>query len=156
MTATSKPTADHSERACLWCDKALRGRRRGSAARFCSAAHRNSYWTACRKLGEQAVVLGIASVTDLKSDLKACTLRWSEKEASPWPETGGAKQPIPEPLQRFAVEIPRALITALVSQHFEIRHAQRDDLPAIMAALTRLGKRPKGTETVESVKVLSY
>src|ERR1051325_8624199 len=91
---------------CLWCSKAnaLCSRRGGSAARFCCAAHRTAYWTACRKLGEQAVALGIVSIADLKADTAAGTLRWSGKRLPPYPaEIGSAEQPVAAPPKRFLI-----------------------------------------------------
>ena len=103
-----------------------------------------------------AVALGIVSVADLKADPVAYTLRWREKAPPPCPEIGSTVQPPPEPLKRFAVAIPESLIQSLIFRHFAICFYERDDLPALLAALGRLRHKPKITETSEHVTVLSF
>lgn len=66
-----------SDLSCAWgCGRQLRIRRGGSSARFCSPRCRSSFWSACRRWGEQAIAAGIISIDDLRSGtLEACTLR---------------------------------------------------------------------------------
>jgi hypothetical protein len=157
LTAPAKPTeGDDAALVCPWCTQAFRPRRRGSTGRFCCASHRTSFWTACRKLGEQAVTRGEVTVADLKADPAACTLRWSEKAPPPCPEIGSPPQPSPEPLKRFIVEVPQGLLTALFFRHHEIRYSEMGDLAAVLAALARLRHQPKVTEDSNGAKVLSF
>jgi len=43
---------------------------------------------------------------------------------------------------RFVVEVPATLVRALIFTFGYLRFDQRDDLPAILAALDRLGRKP--------------
>ena len=62
----------------------------------------------------------------------------------------------PEPPVRFYVEIPRVLVRQLILAYCELRYSEQDDLIAILAALTRLGRRPTMSETSAGETVLSY
>jgi hypothetical protein len=88
--------------------------------------------------------------------LEACTPREIAEVPHAHPEIGSVNQPPPAPLKEFRVQISKAVITALVFRHHEIRHSQQDDLIAIITALARLGHKPKISETPEHVKVLSF
>jgi hypothetical protein len=158
MTPTNAKGTECDDTAlvCPWCGQTLRLRRRGSAGRFCCAAHRTAYWTACRKWAERAVALGILSVADLKADTEACTPFWGGNTTPPCPEIASTDRTSPEPLQRFVVEVPQALIKALAFRDFEIVPYERDDLIAIMGALVRLRHKPTTTKTPEGVTVLSF
>ena len=142
--------------ACSWCGQVLRSRRGGSAGRFCCAAHRTSYWAACRKFGEQAVALGIVSVAELKADPAACTLPGALKLPSPVPEAGRASNTSPEPQAEFVIRIPRDLVRSLIFRYCELQHSEEGDVIAILAALRRLGRRPTMSETSAGETVLSY
>ena len=149
-------TADDPPRACLWCDKALRSGQRGSEPRFCSAAHRVSFWTACRKLGEQAVAHGIVSVADLRSDPVACTLGWSGKAPLPAPDAGATNRASPEALVRTMIEIPELLIRKLIFLYCELRYSERDDIVAVLRALARIGCKPRVIRVSEDDTVISF
>ena len=143
-----------AEARCLWCQSPFTPRRGGSPQRFCRASHRVRFHAATRLWAERAVLSGILTVDAVRGGrLEACTLPGSREAPSPSPLTD---QPSPEPLKRFVVEIPQALINALIFREFAIVHYERDDLVAVLAALTRLGKKPTITETPEGEKVLSY
>jgi hypothetical protein len=140
---------------CLWCGRALPSHRSGSPGRFCRAGHRAAYWSACRRLGEQAVSLGIVSVADLKADAAACTLvQWS-KSPPPAPDIGPGGSASPGELARFIIEVPRFLIHQLIFWHSELRYTERDDVREVLAALARLGRKPTITE-IEHGKILAF
>jgi hypothetical protein len=130
--------------ACLWCGKAFRSQRRGSPQIFCAAACRSAFHTAGRRWAERAVAYGALTVDDLQNaDAKACTLHpRSDQRPSPAPEAGSGISALPEASARFVVEIPNSIIEALVFLFRYLRFDQRDDLPAILAALDRLGRKP--------------
>jgi len=46
---------------------------------------------------------------------------------------------------RFVVEVPATIVRALIFTFGYLRFDQRDDLPAILAALDRLGRKPNIT-----------
>jgi hypothetical protein len=129
--------------ACLWCGKAFRSRRRGSPQVFCTAACRSAFHTAGRRWAERAVACGALMVDDLRNaDTEACTLCRSDQRRSPAPEAASGVSALPEVSARFVVEIPHSIIEALVFVFRYLRFDQRDDLPAILAALDRLGRKP--------------
>jgi hypothetical protein len=140
---------------CLWCGKALRSRRGGSAARFCCARHRLLYWAACREWCDRAIALGILTAEDLKADPAACTLAVGVEEPPPAPEIGPADSASAEPQAEFIVRVPRKLIQQLIFVHCQLRHSEADDLPSILAALGRIGRGPKTKNTVHG-KLLTY
>lgn len=148
-------SSDSAGPECLWCGKGLRLGRGRSAGRFCCAAHRTAYWTACRRLGELALTCGIVSIADLKAGPAACTLPQRAKSPPSVPEAGLPSSAAPKAMARFFVEIEDAVIQRLVFRHFAICHHERDDLPTLMAALGRIGQKPKITET-DHVRILSY
>jgi len=116
-----------------------------------------AFWSALRRSGERALAAGTLSIDAVRSGrLEACTPREIAEEPHAHPETGLADQPSPAPLKQFRVQIPKAVITALVFRHHQIRFSQQDDLIAIITALARLGRKPKTSETPEHVKVLSF
>ena len=79
------------------------------------------------------------------------------KSPPPVPEAGIPSNAAPDAATaRFVVEIPQALIQRLAFRHFAICHYERDDLPALLAALSRIGQKPTITETAEHVRVLSF
>jgi hypothetical protein len=57
------------------------------------------------------------------------------------PDTGPPDNTLPYLLARFIVEVPRSMIEGFVRLGW-LRGDERDDLPAIMGALRRLGKAP--------------
>ena len=60
---------------CLWCGHPFQARRGGSPKRFCSAAHRVSFWSALRRWAARAVAAGALTVDQIRSgDPAACTL----------------------------------------------------------------------------------
>lgn len=157
MTANANPTVGHDTiHACSWCGKALRSRGSGSARVFCCASHRNSFWAACRKLGERVLALDVISVADLRADPTACTLPWKGKASSLAPEEGSTGQAAPEPSERFLVEVPKALVNALAFRDYAICLHERDDLTVILGALLRRGHRPKMEKTKDGVKLLRF
>jgi hypothetical protein len=156
VTTIDTPTPPDTVRACLWCEKVLPSRRIGSTGRFCCAAHRTSFWSACRILGERAVALGVVTIADLKADPAACTLRWRGEAPSPRPEIGPTDRPAPEPLTRLVIEVPTAVIDKLVLLHFEIANHEREDALALLAALSRVGRRPVISKTPAGETILSY
>jgi hypothetical protein len=84
--------------------------------------------------------------------LEACTLPQSAKSLPPVPSNAAPDAAT----ARFVVEIPQAMIQRLAFRHFAICHYERDDLPALLAALGRIGQKPTITETAEHVRVLSF
>jgi hypothetical protein len=68
-------------------------------------------------------------------------LRGSGERLSPLPDTGSLGERLPDPVMRFLIEVPRHTIEAFLEFGW-LRGDERDDLPAIMAALRRLGKAP--------------
>ena len=157
LTANVTPSANpDTVHACFWCGKPLRSRRSGSAERFCCAAHRNSYWTACRKLGEVVVSSGIVNIADLKADPAACTLPELTKSPPTVPAAGIPSNAAPDAATvRLVVEVPQARVQRLVFRDYVLCPHQRDDPLALLAALVRLGLRPTITVT-EDAKLLSY
>ena len=67
------------------------------------------------------------------------------KRAPSVPDIGQGTKPSgsapPEPLKRFLIEIPQALIDKLALVHFEIGHHERDDILALLSALARAGRQ---------------
>jgi hypothetical protein len=156
LTAQTKPTPSDGA-ACPWCTKRFKARRGGTRQRFCSARCRTAFWSALRRSGERELAAGTLSIDAVRNGrLEACTLRRREETPPPCPEIGSPPQPSPEPLKRFSVLIPESLIQTLIFRHFAICFYERDDLPALLAALGRLGHKPKITETSEHVTVLSF
>jgi hypothetical protein len=142
---------------CPWCSEQFKARRGGSPQRFCSVRCRTAFWSALRGAGERALAAGTLSIDAVRNGrLEACTLVGREEAPLPCPKIGSTDQPFPEPLKRFVVEIPQVQIQRLVFAHFAICHHERDDLPKLLAALGRIGQKPKITETADHVKTLSY
>ena len=70
--------------ACIWCGRPFRARRGGSPKRFCSAAHRISFWSALRRWAERAVAAGVLTVDHVRNrDPGACTLLLGGKSPAP-------------------------------------------------------------------------
>ena len=142
---------------CPWCTKEFKPRRGGSAQRFCNARCRTACWSALRRWSEAALSAGTLSIDVVRSGrLEACTPREITEVPHAHPETGSVNQPSPAPLKQFRVQISKAVITALVFRHHQIRFSQQDDLIAIITALARLGHKPKISETPEHVRVFSF
>src|SRR4051794_32191544 len=56
----SSPSSGRSETRCLWCGQKFKPRATGgSAQKFCSAGHRNAFWTAARRWTLRAVETGL-------------------------------------------------------------------------------------------------
>jgi len=52
---------------CIWCGVAIsRRRKRGSERKFCSSAHRASFWRAARRWALNALAAGLVTVEELK------------------------------------------------------------------------------------------
>ena len=52
---------------CRWCQAPIRiSRRRGSPAAYCSAAHRNAFWSASRRLTPALLDAGLITLQMLK------------------------------------------------------------------------------------------
>ena len=116
-----------------------------------------AFWSALRGAGERALAAGTLTINAVRNGrLEACTLVGREEAPLPCSKIGSTDQPSPEPLKRFVVEIPQVLIQRLVFAHFAICHYERDDLPALLAALGRIGQKATITETADHVKMLSY
>jgi hypothetical protein len=59
---------------CLWCGQPMpRGRRHGSARRFCQAKHRTAFHSFARRYVNEAISSGRLTVADLHGPSKACT-----------------------------------------------------------------------------------
>lgn len=57
-----------SEATCLWCGRGFRRRATGgSSQKFCSAGHRDAFWTAARRWTMRAIETGLLSVDCLKA-----------------------------------------------------------------------------------------
>ena len=55
-------------KTCLWCGAEFSvRRRRGNEQRFCSASHRNAFWTAARRWAFEAIESGLVSIETLKA-----------------------------------------------------------------------------------------
>jgi hypothetical protein len=157
ITETGGVAATKTALVCPWCTTEFKPRRGGSAQRFCSGRCRTACWSALRRWGERAVAAGVLSIDAVRNGRpEAYTLHGTAKAPPPCAEIGSTDQPPAEPLKRFAVVIPEGLIETLIFRHFAICFYERDDLPALLAALGRLGHKPKITETSEHVTVLSF
>lgn len=67
---------------CLWCERQFEGREKGgSPQRFCSAACRSEYHTACRQFADGLVMGGAITVDALKEAVKLTSLSAVEKRA---------------------------------------------------------------------------
>jgi hypothetical protein len=139
MTTTPSP-------ACLWCGKPFKPRRCGSPQIFCEAACRSAFHSAGRRWAERAIACGALTVADLRNgDPQACTLRERmEGDSSPG-DTAPGNSARPDASVRFIVEVPCGIIHGLIFSFRYLRFDQRDDLPAIFAALDRLGRKPRIT-----------
>ena len=133
--------------ACLWCGKPFKPRRCGSPQIFCGAACRSAFHSAGRRWAERAIASGALTVGDLRNgDPQACTLRGRKEGGSSPPGTGSSNSPPPaDPPVRFVVEVPATIVRALIFTFRYLPFDQRDDLPAILAALDRLGRKPSIT-----------
>jgi hypothetical protein len=153
ITETGGVAATKTALVCPWCTTEFKPRRGGSAQRFCSGRCRTACWSALRRWGERAVAAGVLSIDAVRNGQpEACTLQGTPKAPPPCAEIGSTDQPPPDAATaRFVVEIPQALIERLIFRHFAICHYQRDDLPALLAALARLRHRPKISKTSEHV-----
>ena len=78
----------------------------------------------------------------------ACTTRAlaQQRETPPLAINEGTADPVlSDAPVRFVVEVPATLVRALIFTFGYLRFDQRDDLPAILAALDRLGRKPSIT-----------
>jgi hypothetical protein len=67
------------------------------------------------------------------------------EQPSPLPDIGRTDIAHPDGSTRFVIEIPRSVIEALIFLHRYLRFDQRDDLRELLAALDRLGRKPRIT-----------
>jgi hypothetical protein len=89
------------ESTCLWCGHSFEGHRGGSPQRFCSAQHRNEFWSSLRHWGERAVASGILTVDHIRNvNVPACTLLPGAAHPVPVSEAGQAAPASPAPAQR--------------------------------------------------------
>jgi hypothetical protein len=132
---------------CPWCEKPLRSRRAGGSRQiFCGTDCRHHFHRSARQWAERAVAAGLLTIDDLKKGPRtACTLVAGVEQPSPLPDIGRTDIALPDRSTRFLVEIPRSIIDALVYLHRDLRFDQRDDLRELLAALDRLGRKPRIT-----------
>jgi hypothetical protein len=115
---------------CSWCGQIFHPRRGGSPQRFCSVEHRSLFWSALRRWGERAIATGNLTIAEVQDGAAtACTL----------PEHGDTA--LPDAPMRFLVQVEHSTVDWLIRLGF-MRPDQRDDVAAIIAALTRIGQAP--------------
>jgi hypothetical protein len=142
---------------CAWCENPFTRRRGGSPQRFCSIHCRTAFWSALRRSAERALIAGTVSIDGLRDGrLEACMLQAGHEASRPCPKIASTEQPSPAALKRFLIEVPGALISKLIFVDCQLRHSEREDVVAILAALARLGRKPTITDSAEHLKVLSF
>jgi len=83
---------------CLWCGHPFQSHRGGSPQRFCSAQHRNEFWSALRRWGERAVASGRLTIDHIKNgDAAACTLPPGAAQSVWVPALGKQLHPLQRP-----------------------------------------------------------
>jgi hypothetical protein len=100
------------------------------------------FWSVLRRWGERAIAAGSLTIADVKNGAEAaCTLPYDKGPPVP-PSANRAGDTAPgDALLRFIVDIERSKIDWLLRFRL-IRPDQKDDLPAILAGLNRLGQPP--------------
>jgi hypothetical protein len=69
---------------CLWCKRAFKAHKGGTARRFCSINCRHEFHSSARRWAERAVASGMLSIAELRGgDPAACTLAGDGKSPAP-------------------------------------------------------------------------
>lgn len=132
--------------SCVWCEGPFRARLTGGRAqRFCRPSCRRAFHAAVRSSALDAIGDGTLTLAEIRNHGPATrALCRSGDQLSPLTDTGSPDNTLPYLPARFIVEVPRSTIEGFVRLGW-LRGNERHDLPAIMAALRRLGQVPAVT-----------
>jgi hypothetical protein len=135
--------------ACPSCGKSFKPRQTGGKRqRYCSLGCRRSFDSAVRARGRIEIDAETAAPSSgIGSGACATRALAQQRETPPrMINNEGAGDPVlSDAPVRFVVEVPVSIVRALIFTFRHLPFHQRDDLPAILAALDRLGCKPSIT-----------